>query len=527
MIFRALVAVIFALVAPIAAAATPTTCWDGSYATGSACPVQVLSITPDETPGSTDATLSVSLAASADTLYVYVKPAVAGACPADPTVAQIISGTGSPTFHDAVASPTSGANSVPVTGLAADTDYCLWAVASKNGNPSAQSSASSNAFTASVPWFTAPVPGDLVKWNPGHYMMATVGNSAPSALATRKSHYDLIANSTAIKGVVTWAFWGNLEPTNDSFSWTTIQDELDYVKGLTVPKRLVIRMLDKRENPDGCANRTYYPQWLVDAGLCVQTRTGSDPIYTYKWWDDTLVTEYIELLQAMAAEFDDDPYFEGIVIQRETAIGQPQNQSIGFSKATYVQHMKEIASAAQAAFDNSTVLLYTNFISSGGTADTQSMLAWQLANGIGEGSPDTAPDCIVRNLDCTSGWYDPQRSSSNGGPTGIPADAYNYTNDNLIGEIPIMWSVESSQLGTNSVGQTGGYSPDLLYRFANQYIGVSHLFWMRKDFGVVAEQTWAGTDGIEDTIEANPTFTNTACPASHVARGGCLTGGTQ
>lgn len=507
-----------------ASAASLVDCWDGTRWTTGTCPPQLDIVSTDADASSLDVTYT--LAADAATVYFYVGLPTSGQC-VRPAISVIKSGAGA-VFHDTFSGADTevdaGTSTVTATGLSADSEYCphLFAENADGIPPETLSVAARERYskTTASPVYTPAVPTGLVKWNPGHYMMA----KANRTWVQRQSDYDAITNSTAIKGVVSYAYWGQLEPTQDNFVWTSIQQDLDYVKALNVPKRLFIRILDKRESSDGCSNRTYYPAWLDAAGLCVQTDTSK---FTYKWWDSTLEAEYIELLQAMAAEFDDDPYFEGVVLLRETGLGGQTTSAPGYNKAAYVQNLKDIASAAQTAFVKSNVILYTNFVNGGGTSDIEGLLAWQNTEGIGQGSPDVAPDCVTINLYCTDGWRDPQRTSGEGGPRGIPAAAYNYVNDNLIGQVPIAWSVEASQLGSNAVGQHGGYAPEFLRQFADQYLGITHMLWVRMDFSSTSIQNWAPTGGIEDVIEANPTLTNTDCPASHVTRGGCLTGGAE
>lgn len=521
-----LLAALLLLLPLSASAASLVDCWDGTRWTTGTCPPQldIVSTTSD----ATSVSVTYTLAADAAEVFFYVGAPVSGQC-VRPAISVIKSGAGAEfhaVFDGADTEVDAGESTVTATGLSADSQYCphLFAVNSDGIPPETLSVAARERYskTTPSPVYTPDLPeGTLVKWNPGHYMMQTVGGSS---FATRQGHYDAITDSTTIKGAVMFAFWGNLEPTDDNFVWTTIQQELDYLKALNVPKRLFVRIIEKRENPNGCANRTYFPAWVDAAGWCVQTGTER---FVLKWWDNALEAEFIELMQAMAAEFDDDPYFEGVVFLRETGIGANTSHA-GYTHTAYVQNLKDIASATQAAFVKSNVIMFTNFVPTQGQAAINSLMQWQIDNGIGQGSPDVAPDCITPTLNCPGGWYDPQRVGS-GEPGGSPTEAYNFAHENMIGQVPIMWAVESSQLGSDAVGQEGGYSADLIYRFANQYLGASHLFWMRNESYGAASQRWSGTGGILDTINANPTFTNTACPASHFGgdRVGCITGGTE
>jgi hypothetical protein len=360
---------------------------------------------------------------------------------------------------------------------------------------------------------------ERVKWNPGHYMHPYVGTNQ----ATRFRHYDEIAANRAIQGVVFIGLWGRLEPQRGVYDFSEIRAELEKLASLTVPKRLFIRMFTmKTSSASGCSSE-YFPTYILNMEGCVSTSTYH---HTLRWWDSEVVDRYIALLEALGDEFDAHPLFEGIVLNRESALG-PAHTISGFSVSSYQRQSRRLMTASKAAFPRSNVVFYTNFVSGGaGQSTVTDWIAWQRNNGIGQGTPDLAPDCVVRDLTCSAGFNDPQ-----GNVGGGPGFAYNATKGNhagggisSIGEIPIVWAVEESQLGNDRIGQKGGYHPETLLEFCEGWaLGCTHLLWRRavNDNGV-PEQKWP--TGILPLINANPNLSNSRCPVSHLARGGCITG---
>src|SRR5690606_17160334 len=105
-----------------------------------------------------------------------------------------------------------------------------------------------------------------IKWNPGHYMQVLRG-SAESDQSARFPHYDAISHNTDIEGVSVWYRWSELEPVPGDYSAgiQLIRKEIDYLKNLAVPKRIVIQVLDAAYGSK-CPARSYFPSYLDSRG---------------------------------------------------------------------------------------------------------------------------------------------------------------------------------------------------------------------------------------------------------------------
>ena len=77
------------------------------------------------------------------------------------------------------------------------------------------------------------------------------------------------------------------------------------------------------------------------------------------------------------------------------------------------------------------------------------------------------------------------------------------------GKLPVMLMVSQPSL----IGKEGPNTPDAIYRYAMERLGVTHLFWMRLGTeGDTTTQKYSWKYGIVPLIRANKGRTNSACP---------------
>ncbi|MBW2523991.1 MAG: hypothetical protein JRI23_07445 [Deltaproteobacteria bacterium] len=348
-----------------------------------------------------------------------------------------------------------------------------------------------------------------VKWHPGHYLMWTMGTSDASTQSFRFTRYDQIADSTAVLGAVVFVKWKQIEPSQGVYDFSTVHQELDKLEGLTVPKRLVVRMTPQYYGNDpaqSCAlgSSDYYPDYVISADGCAQTSNQSIAAF----WKPEITDHYIRVMLALAAELDGEPYFENIVLTRETSFGQPRPAD--YTASAYIAQLERLAAEVKAGWTRTNVTMNINWVDGGQTA-TNDLIAYMRTIGVGVGGPDVAPTCI--NDDCSQGFADVQGiwsyntviGNSTGGGTAIA------------GIVPLNMGIEGSELGLNTVGQEGGYTPAELFAFCDSLLGCSSMYWLRNEWWGTAEQQW--DTGILPFIEANPTLSNAACPSTYTA--GC------
>lgn len=347
--------------------------------------------------------------------------------------------------------------------------------------------------------------GQPTKWHPGHYMMFTVGTSDSSTRNYRFNAYDDIATNSAIVGAVVFVKWKQIEPTQETYDWTTIHEELDKLEGLTVPKRLVVRMIPQYyggDPPSACASGSseYFPDYIIAADGCAETSNQAIAAF----WKEEITSHYIRVMLAFADEFDDEPYFQNIVLIRETSFGQPRPAD--YTASAYVAQLERLAAEVKPGWQQTNVTMNINWVDNGQAA-TNDLIAFMRSIGVGAGGPDVAPKCI--NDDCSQGFaavqdmwsYNSYIGNSTGG--GVP----------IAGIVPLNMGIEGSELGLDSVGQPGGYTPQELFDFCETQLGCSSMYWMRNVWWGTPIQQWE--TGILPFIDAHPALTNQAYPTTY------------
>lgn len=329
-----------------------------------------------------------------------------------------------------------------------------------------------------------------IKWHPGHYMQVLRG-SADSEQAARFPYYDGIAQNRDIEGVSVWFRWSQLEKARGDYSAgiELIRTELDYLKSLAVPKRLVIQVLDAAYGST-CPARDYFPSYLDSNGGLFQTQNQC----VWRRWDTKTMGHFIDLMAALGKAFDGDPYVEMIVPFHETAIGWNKTPFPGdYSESKLDEQYRRLAGAMREAWPTTIVRFPTNWGLNGGRMEK--FVAHLGSIGAGAGNPDTCPSCGMA--------IDSMLTGEIGG-------------QDYRGVIPIVMGVEVSELGYDSVGPSGGFTVQQIYDYAHDDKGSTHILWDRNV--VVGKsgsdpksgQRW---DAMLKLISAQP-VEHVACPSA-------------
>ncbi|MBN1237037.1 MAG: hypothetical protein JXB36_00975 [Gammaproteobacteria bacterium] len=291
------------------------------------------------------------------------------------------------------------------------------------------------------------------KWHPGHYMQVLRG-SVDSQQAARFPYYDAIGNNPDIEGVSVWFRWSQLEPRRGDYAAgiQLIRAELDKLKSLPVPKRLVIQVLDAAYGSD-CPASDYFPSYLSSNGSLFQTMNQC----VWRRWDATTMGYFIDLMAALGDAFDGDPYVEMISPFHETAIGWNKTPfPSDFSDAALETQYRRLADAMSGAWPTTIVRFPTNW---GMNESIMSDFVSHLESlGAGAGNPDICPSCDMAIDSILSG--------------DIGGRDYR-------GVIPIVMGVEVSELGYDSVGPDGGFTVQEIYDYAHDAKRSTHILWDR------------------------------------------------
>ncbi|MBW2529118.1 MAG: hypothetical protein JRI23_33380 [Deltaproteobacteria bacterium] len=236
------------------------------------------------------------------------------------------------------------------------------------------------------------------------------------------------------------------------------------------PRRLWITIPNDsyRNQP---ADDACLPQWVSDNDW--MSKADGVARKVLRTWGTEPVDAYITLLHALAAGLDGEPFFEAITLNRETAVrgwDQP-----GFTQSAHNAGLLRLADEANRLFVQTNVSLAVNL--AGSQAEVNGLIDGlrSLAPKVGVSGPDTVPTYV--NDDVAQGLAYPQDLS-----------AYNTIMGNEIGggvssasvKQPIMWRVETSELGGGTAGSgsgtvPSGYVAQEAFDVANDHLKASHF----------------------------------------------------
>lgn len=318
------------------------------------------------------------------------------------------------------------------------------------------------------------------KWHPGHWMH--IRNGDPTDLAWRKRAYDEIANETAVEGVVIPLRWHMLEGAQGDYSagLARLHEEIDYLKRLAVPKRAILIVVDHM-NASWDAN-DIFPPYVISKKWNYTTGSGKP---SWRRWEQTPMTAFINMIEAYGAEFDGEPYFDGIIVIAETALSFGGDIPSGYSGPAYRDQLERLGTAAAAAFPRSNVVMPDNNINQLSQADHEEFFRYLEATPLAVGGSDVIPNnpTAAQRI-----WM------------GVDGGV------DYRGTLPIIQAVESSELG----GVLGDFTPKEIYNYADDELHVNYLLWHRNTHAGDASQQWE--TGILPFIRDNP-LTHTTCPS--------------
>ncbi len=227
-------------------------------------------------------------------------------------------------------------------------------------------------------------------YNPGHYILPRgIGNVVNSDFNSFISNPDVVGAQVRIQ-------WAKLEPAEDVYDFSMVRSHMLHLA--EHGKRLVLQIQIKSFN----INAKLFPAYLQTnpayGGGAVETLAG--PGWVAMLWYPPVAERLIKLVDALAAEFNDNQYFEGINFN-ESILGLWPNcvsPPGGYTATAYRDALKTIMTAAKAAFTKSTVLQFLNAIDCG--SYTLAVAQHCASVGGGFGGPDIRPgnDWLVNGV---------------------------------------------------------------------------------------------------------------------------------
>jgi hypothetical protein len=215
------------------------------------------------------------------------------------------------------------------------------------------------------------------RWNPGHYLK-TQGNHAQSDiedyLVSIDNQLAKVNDSPEIRGAQVAYAWGVVEPSLGNYNWEPIYRHLDYLSARG--KKMILSVHTKCFGTD-CAN-------LAPSNLSGEVfLTPNGRTQTTELWEDANMDHYITLMQAVAAEFDDNPALE-IILGAESTPSLRGASPPGYTREIYAAQLKRMYSAQAEAFKKTNVIANVNYLSE----QVAGLIEHAYKEGVGRGMPD-------------------------------------------------------------------------------------------------------------------------------------------
>lgn len=158
-----------------------------------------------------------------------------------------------------------------------------------------------------------------IKWHPGHYLLPNMVHSAGNKLSP--SVITDLADEPAIQGLQLKVNWALIEPTRGNYNFSELEAHLAQLE--KIGKRYVLQVMDR--NFGGSSAQGVLPPYLAtepggNGGWHVKRRNNVDKGVQARIWVPAVMDRVIALHRALAARFDQEPYFEGIVLS-ESEVG--------------------------------------------------------------------------------------------------------------------------------------------------------------------------------------------------------------
>jgi len=192
------------------------------------------------------------------------------------------------------------------------------------------------------------VRASTASFNPGHYVSFELNRQG---LGTGDHTFDN-ALHPGVVGVQVRYMWNQLEnATGTAYTFDALAADLD--AAAAVGLKLIVMVMDKTFIEGSVA---------VPAYLVGHTYTHSEGNSPFRW-KSAVYTPFIELIQALGAEFNGHPALEAIATQ-ETAIGIPTAvlTAEGYTVGAYADSYIAVLGAACNAFPDHQVFWYQNYM---------------------------------------------------------------------------------------------------------------------------------------------------------------------
>lgn len=293
-----------------------------------------------------------------------------------------------------------------------------------------------------------------VSANPSHAPLLFLFLGGDSA----RSHAQAL-NHAGVAGAQIVYSWRQLEPECGKYDFSQIRADYEFLTAHQ--QQLFVQLQDRSFQPDIINEPDYL---LTDpryhGGVAQQYDVPGEGLpMTTGWvarvWDQAVRGRFQQLMQHLAAEFDGKIY--GINLPETAVDFDPLHLPVGFTAINYFLGELENVIHLRLAFQRSVVMQYVNFFPGEWEDDhhfMSALFAYAQKYYFALGGPDVIP---YHASQMQNGYPFFHRSSSKLPAIGMAIQEPDYTYHNPVTQKPFTF-------------------PEF-YNFANDYLGVSILFW--------------------------------------------------
>ena len=177
--------------------------------------------------------------------------------------------------------------------------------------------------------------------NPPSGIYVSAGPTNPTNSSVKQSN----ANFSFVKGVLVRINWADLEPSNDNFDWSLVQNQIDsanvYGKKISLAIGAII------------------PNWLTDSVQMVSYRFGNVTDSIVVPWDSIFMNKWADLIQNIGNQFNADTTislvyitnssFNGFEMQLPSTV-TPSWSSLGYTDQKMIDSWKSAIDAFNTSF---------------------------------------------------------------------------------------------------------------------------------------------------------------------------------
>lgn len=341
---------------------------------------------------------------------------------------------------------------------------------------------------------------NATKWHPGWYREYETHVRGYPTVQYAPAQAEWTALPSYMSGMLVQFAWRAVETDYNVYDAGWLKQQLDYARA--AGKRVFVDIWPQKIKPGSTEfPLDTLPPYLQNSPYGGAQTTDYGPMA--RIWRTEVADRMIALGAYLCRQFDSDPNFEGIMLP-ESSYALVGTQDPAFSQDALATQLMRIARGIREACPHTIVTSRWNW---GTASQTRTMAAFAEQHALGIGTTDMSPTWIS-DMDLTL---------RGAGVVSTALETYqigqNWGSIDYRGRIPIIGASEYPPFMKTTC-------MDQIVKYVNDVYKATHamMVYQSSDSGAQACQQSAA---LLAAIQKQGPITNTACPASLTARGGC------